>query len=121
MTLDFGAAVETGDPKAIAAVLHPDVELRSPAVFTPYRGRDTTMTVLRAFIATVSDFRYVARFAADDGEQVLRFAARVGDFDLEGIDIVRTGADGLVTHLTVMVRPIKALGELVARMGAQLA
>lgn len=121
MSRSFAEAVETGNPDAIASVLHPDVEFCSPAVFTPYRGREATMTVLRAFMSTVSGFGYVSSFTAADGEQVLRFAARVGDREIEGVDIVRTDDAGLVTHLTVMVRPIKGLGELVARMGALLA
>jgi limonene-1,2-epoxide hydrolase len=120
MTSRFRAAVESGTPDSIAAVLHPDVEFRSPAVFTPYVGREATITVLRAFMSVVSDFRYVAQYEAGDGEQVLQFTGRVGDREVSGIDIVRADADGLVTELTVMIRPLKALLAVVERMGVAL-
>lgn len=118
--MDFAAAVETKSAEALEAVLHPDVEFRSPAVFRPYQGRDATMTVLRAVMSTFEDFRYVARYRSDDGAEVLQFTARVGEYTLEGVDLVRTDADGLVTHLTVLIRPLRALGELVSRMGQLL-
>ena len=52
---------------------------------------------------------------------VLRFACRVGDRDLEGVDILRFGADGLITEFTVMVRPYSAATALRERMAALLA
>jgi hypothetical protein len=78
------------------------------------------MAVLRAFMSVVSEFRYVARYTADDGEQVLRFTGRVGEREVSGVDIVRADADGLVTELTVMIRPLKALLAVVEQMGVAL-
>jgi hypothetical protein len=48
------------------------------------------------------------------------FSARVGDRELEGIDYLRHGPDGLVTELTVMVRPYSAATALRDAMGAKL-
>ena len=47
---------------------------------------------------------------------MLEFVARVGDREVQGIDLLRT-ADGLVTELTVMIRPLSGLNAVVARMG----
>ncbi len=120
MTSAFRDAVEARDVQALRAVLHPDVVFHSPAVFKPYLGRDATMTLLRAVIEVFDEFRYVGQTGGDD-EQVLRFTARVGDRDVEGVDVIRYDADGLVVDLTVLIRPLSALVALAEAMQAKLA
>lgn len=116
----FVDAVEAKDLAAQSATLHPDVVFRSPAVFTPYVGREATMTILTAVMGVFEDFRYLGRFQTGD-EHILRFTARVGGRELEGVDILRVGEDGLVTELTVMIRPLKGLIAVVEAMGKALA
>ena len=53
--------------------------------------------------------------------EALVFRARVGDREVDGIDLLRTNADGLVTHLTVFVRPLSGLLALAEAMKAKLA
>jgi hypothetical protein len=45
----------------------------------------------------------------------------VGDREIEGIDLLHTGADGLVDELTVMVRPLSGAMALAEVMRARLA
>lgn len=116
----FRAAVEAMDVEAMERCLAPDVVFRSPAVYAPYAGRDAVMTVLRAVTVVFEDFRYVAEYDGPDGG-VLVFEANVDELQLQGIDQLTVGADGLVTELTVMVRPYHALERLLQRMGEQLA
>ena len=54
------------------------------------------------------DFRYVDELRDGDLE-LLRFEARVGDREIEGIDLLRWNADGLVGELVVMIRPLSGL------------
>ena len=115
----FRAAVESGDADRLAAVLHPDVEFRSPAVHRPYAGRDAAMAVLRAVFQVFADFRYVDEVRSGDRE-VLRFAAKVGDREVDGVDIVRYDDDGAVAELTVMIRPMSALHAVVEKVGNRL-
>lgn len=117
--LAFREAVESGDIDAVIDLLHPDVVFRSPAVFRPYEGRDMTAFVLRAVFEVFEDFRYVDRLEGD-GTHALVFEARVGDRHLQGWDYLAFDDAGLVTELTVMVRPLSALQALVAEMGARL-
>ena len=49
------------------------------------------------------------------------FAARVGDKTLEGWDYLKLDGDGLITELTVMVRPLSGLIALAQAMGERLA
>ena len=116
----FGAAMLAGDMTEVSALLHPDVTFSSPAVFQPYHGRATTLLVLAAAAETFEAFSYVAE-AHGPQLDVLRFRARVGRYELEGVDILTTDADGQITDVTVMVRPVRGLEALVAAMQQTLA
>ena len=120
VTQPFRTAVERRDPDGMAAALHPDVTFRSPAVFTPYDGREATMRLLRHVLEVLEDFRYVDELSGG-GSHGLVFTARVGDKTLEGWDYLRLDADGLITELTVMIRPLSGLIAVAQAMGERLA
>jgi hypothetical protein len=116
----FRAAIESGEAQAVVAMLAPDITFRSPVVYKPYEGRDAVAAVLRAVAQVFRDFRYTAELATGERE-VLIFEATVGDREVQGVDILRIGPDGLVTELTVMVRPMSGLVALAEAMRKQLA
>lgn len=90
-----------------------DVVFQSPLVFRPYVGREAVGTLLRAVASVFENFRYVAELSGS-GQTALVFHARVGSRELQGIDLGQVDANGLLTHLTVFVRPLTAalaLGE----------
>lgn len=124
MTADAGAAfrrgVETGDLDHALAVVSPSVVFHSPVVHKPYEGIESLRVILTAVNQVFEDFHYTAEFGSADGH-VLKFACRVGDRELEGVDILHVGADGKVDEFTVMVRPYSAATELRTRMAALLA
>lgn len=122
----FRSAVERGDHEAAAALLAEDVTFNSPIVHRTYQGRDAVAPVLAAVVVVFEDFRYTAEYASapeSDGSEgaVLAFSCRVGDRDLNGVDIFRIRPDGLVAEFTVMVRPYSAATALRERMAALLA
>jgi len=108
----FRAAVEAGDADALVATLAADVRFSSPAVFQPYEGRDAVGSLLRAVLTVLSPTIRYTWEVGDGNRQVLGFAARVGDKDLEGVDILSLGEDGLIHEFTVMVRPLSGLVAL---------
>ena len=116
----FRAAVERGDIDAVAELLADDVVFRSPAVFKPYEGAETVLTILRTVFGVFEDFRYIDELTGD-GSHALVFEARVGDRSLQGLDLIRDDADGCIAELTVMVRPASGLMALAERMGPALA
>jgi hypothetical protein len=116
----FGAAVEAGDDDAALATLSPDVVFRSPAVYKPYEGRDTVAALLKVVARTFENFRYTNEWR-DGSTTILCFEANVGDRELQGIDILEAGQDGLVERLTVMVRPLSGLQALASAVAAHLA
>jgi limonene-1,2-epoxide hydrolase len=116
----FRKAVESFDLEAAIACLSPDVVLHSPVTFKPFVGRDAVAALFAILFKTFEDFRYVGEFAGDDGSAVLHFRTRVGDREVEGIDMIKPGADGLIEDFTVMVRPLSAVTALRDAIGAQL-
>lgn len=119
MSSPFRTAIEAKDLDALEELLTPDAVFHSPAVFAPYEGRDAVMVILRAALSTFEDFKYIGHVREGDDE-VLRFAARVGDKQVEGIDFVHYTADGKVDDLTVMIRPLHGLLAVVEAMQARL-
>lgn len=104
---DFRAAVEAQDLDGMAACLAPDVEFYSPVAFKPFQSREVVRAVLGFVMETFDDFRYVDELGEGDSH-MLRFVARVGDKDVEGVDLLDTNEDGLVGRFTVMLRPLSA-------------
>jgi hypothetical protein len=115
----FQRAVESRDLEAVIDALSPDVVFRSPVVFKPYEGRELVSVVLGAAVRVFEDFEYVRRIESDDGVALI-FKARVGDRQLDGLDLLRFDDGGLITELTVMVRPMSGVHALAAAMGEEL-
>jgi hypothetical protein len=115
----FRTAAEAKDFSAADGLFTEDVTFRSPVVFKPYEGREALMVVLGAVVQVFEDFRYTGQAEADD-LAVLTFVARVGDRELEGVDILRFAAGDRVRELTVMVRPMSGMHALAERMRAIL-
>jgi SnoaL-like protein len=115
----FRVAVEAKDLEAAKATLRDDVVLHSPILFRGFEGREIVMGVLTHVAATLEDFRYTDELA---GERtvVLRFKARVGDRELEGIDFLELDEQGLVRELTVFMRPLSAITAFNEQMAARL-
>lgn len=117
---DFRRAVESGDLPAALALLHPQVEFRSPAVHASYVGAEPVGRLLGHVTEVFEDFRYMDELTGD-GTHGLVFRARVGSRDVEGWDYLTTDSDGLITTFVVMVRPLSGLIALAEAMGARLA
>jgi hypothetical protein len=116
----FREAVESREFDKIIATLAPDVTFRSPVVYKPYEGRDAVAQVLGAAVQVFEDFRYLAEVKEGDLETLL-FEARVGDRELQGVDLLRLGDDGLVSELIVMIRPMSGMLALAEGMRERLA
>jgi ketosteroid isomerase-like protein len=119
-THPFRAAVEAGDVDAALATLAPDVVFHSPAVFHPYVGHETVGALLRLVFETFEDFRYTDELEGADGTHALIFRARVGEREVEGLDLLRDDADGRVADFTVMIRPLSGLLALAQALGPKV-
>ena len=116
----FRKAVEALDLDAAMDCFAPDAVLHSPVTFKPFEGRDAVRVLFSILFRTFEDFRYAGEFSSPDGATILHFRTRVGDREVEGIDLIRTDAGGLIDDFTVMVRPLSAALALRDAVGAQL-
>jgi SnoaL-like domain len=117
---DFRAAVERGDFDGMLATLADDVVLHSPVSFKPFEGKEAVAGLLRIIVGTFEDFRYTDELPGEDIHALI-FRARVGDREVEGLDLVRPGPDGRIVDFTVMVRPLTGVVALAEAVGPQLA
>jgi SnoaL-like domain len=115
----FRLAVEAKDLEAAEATLREDVVLHSPILFRGFEGREIVVQVLTHVAATLEDFRYTDELCGDR-TVTLRFKARVGDRELEGIDFLELDEQGLVKELTVFMRPLSAINAFNEQMSARL-
>ena len=116
----FRRAAEGKDLELMRETLAEDVVLHSPVLFRGFEGREVVLAVLSHVIAVLEDFAYLDELAESD-RVVLRFRARVGDRELEGIDYLELDGDGRVTELTVFMRPFSALTAFNERMTERFA
>jgi hypothetical protein len=119
MNSTFRAAVMARDLEAMRAALHPDIVFRSPAVYKPYEGVDVVMHLLSAVLRVFEDFRYLDELHGENSHALI-FEARAGGREVQGLDYLRTDADGLVTELWVMIRPLSGLSALAQAMASEL-
>ena len=120
MSTPFKEAVEARDWDAAMECLAPDVTFNSPVAHKPFEGKETVSGVLHAVSQTFEDFEYTDEFQTGD-VHALVFKARVGDKQLQGLDLLRMNDDGLIEDFTVMVRPASGLMALGEAMGPKVA
>jgi hypothetical protein len=115
----FRRAAESKDLDLLSETLREDVVLHSPVLFRGFEGRETVTAVLTHVAATLEELTYTDELA--EGSTVcLRFKAKVGERELEGIDFLELDEDGRVRELTVFMRPFSALTTFNERMAARL-
>ena len=110
------------DPAVLADMLAEDAVFHSPVVHTPQVGKAIVMAYLVAasHVLGNDNFRYV-RELVDGDEMMLEFVTELDGITINGVDIIRWGADGKIHDFKVMVRPLKAINKVWEMMAAQLA
>jgi hypothetical protein len=115
----FRTAVEAGDAAGVLAILADDITFNNPVTFLPFQGRDVVGFVVPRLLEVWQDLNYVAELEGD-GQVGLVFDARVGGRVARGIDVLRFNDEGLISEITVMVRPLTGLQALAGEMEAAL-
>jgi SnoaL-like domain len=115
----FRAAVERMDIAAASELFAEDIVFHSPATFHPFIGRETVTRLLTIVADTFEDFRYTDELETD-GAHALIFRAAIGGREIEGIDLLRVDANGLIADFTVMLRPISGLLPFAQAMGEKV-
>jgi hypothetical protein len=117
-------------------LLHEDVTFWSPIVFSPQQGREITKLYLTAAGTTLAGggetegadggsgdksgrFRYV-RTIHQGNDAVLEFETTMDGLYVNGVDLITCDDDGRIVDFKVMIRPLKAIDAVHARMRAML-
>ena len=92
----------------------------SPILHTPQVGRDLTRFYLTAALNVFNDsFEYVKEVVTAQ-HAVLEFSCEVDGIVVNGVDIMTFDEAGKIIEFKVMVRPLKAVNLLHAKMKAML-
>jgi hypothetical protein len=116
------AFVASRDLDVLDDALDADAVFESPVVHTPQLGRAITRMYLAGAAMTLGNetFRYVGEWRAEN-TAVLEFACEVDGITVNGVDMIWWNDEGRITRFKVMVRPLKAMEMLRAKMAALLA
>lgn len=113
--------IENRDPALLPGIIAEGAVFRSPAVHTPQEGRDLVAAYLTgAMIVLGPTLTYHDEWVRER-DAVLHFTCEVDGLQVEGVDMITWDDAGQIIGFTVMVRPLKALNAVVARMGEELA
>lgn len=116
----FRVAAEKGDVDGLLATLAPAVILHSPVTFHPYVGKQAVGTLLGLVAQTFDYWRCNEEIQRVDGVIGFVFDARIGDRELQGLDLLRLDGAGLIAELTVMIRPLSGLVALAQAIGPKV-
>ena len=101
-------------------VLSQNCVFMSPVVHTPQQGRELTRAYLTAaFDVFNNSFRYVKEVVTPQ-HAVLEFVCDLDGIAINGVDIMTFDDAGKIVEFKVMVRPLKAVNLLHAKMKAML-
>ena len=116
----FRRGVESKDVRVMMEAFADGAVLHSPITFTPFEGKEAIARLLGILMQVFEEFRYTDELTAEDGTKALVFRTRVGDRDVEGLDLIRFDGRGLIRDFTVMVRPRSAVEALLREVGSRL-
>ncbi len=113
--------LETRDIAALASLLHDDAVFLSPVVHTPQRGKRLVMGYLGAAAEVLANpsFRYVREIVGAH-DAMLEFETEIDGIEVNGIDLIRWDDAGRIVEFKVMVRPLKAIQAVHAKMAERL-
>ena len=113
--------VDSRDPRGLDALLDDEVVFHSPVVHTPQRGKALATIYLAGAVTVFGNptFRYV-REVVGASDAVLEFETTIDGIVVNGVDLLRWDAAGRIVDFKVMVRPLKAIEVVHARMGELL-
>jgi hypothetical protein len=111
--------VRERDVEALAALLAPEVAIGAPPYWEPFRGAVLAQHLLGLILETIEGFTYQREWRNGD-ELALEFRGRVGELELQGIDLISLDAAGRIRRLDVLMRPVNAVNALIAAIAPRM-
>ncbi|GHB42588.1 hypothetical protein GCM10007094_34830 [Pseudovibrio japonicus] len=110
------------DLAKLSALIAKDCVFYSPVVHTPQRGQQiTTMYLYGAaqVLGVNNSFKYVRILDCGDNA-VLEFETEIDGIHINGVDMIHWNEEGLIDDFKVMLRPLKAVSMVHAKMAEML-
>lgn len=108
--------VKERNPAGLEEILAQDCVFLSPVVHTPQVGKElTTMYLTGAMMVFNDSFHYVKEVVTEE-HAVLEFVCEVEGTVINGVDIITFDAQGQIVEFKVMIRPLKAINMMQAKM-----
>jgi hypothetical protein len=114
--VEWHRIVARRDLDALREILAPDVSLAAPPYWSRFEEHDLVHHLLSLVLESVADFSYQREWWKQN-ELALEFTGRIGDLDLQGIDLITLDDSGRVSRLDVLIRPhdsVAALRDVIA-------
>lgn len=105
--------------EGLTDLLAPTAQLHSPVLHLPFVGRDTVAAMLPVLRGNFSKVVYTDSFEAPATRAVV-FRANIAGLAAEGFQLLRLDGEGLVEHVTVMLRPMSATRALAEAMSTKV-
>ena len=107
------------DLDALGGVLADEVSIGSPPYWQRIAGRDVVHFLLGVILQSIEEFTYHREWQHGN-ELALEFTGRVGDVELQGIDLITLDERLAIAKLDVLIRPISAIEALQAVVAPQM-
>ena len=103
--------VAARDIPALAEVLADGVRLGAPPYWAKLEGKALVQHLLGLVITAIDGFTY-RREWVQGSELALEFTGRVGELDIQGVDLITLDGSNRVRNLDVPMRPVNAVVAL---------
>lgn len=101
-------------------VLAEDCVFLSPIVHTPQQGRELTAMYLQGALSVFNESFCYVKEVVSGPHAVLEFNCEVDGIVINGVDIISFDDTGRICEFKVMLRPLKAVNLMHARMREML-
>jgi hypothetical protein len=116
-TLDIWHDIlEQRDISRLDEVLAEECVFLSPVVHTPQEGRELTKFYLAGAFNVFNDSFHYVKEVVSEQHAVLEFVCDMDGITVNGVDIMTFNESGKIVEFKVMIRPLKAVNLLHARM-----
>jgi hypothetical protein len=116
----FASAIADRDIDRLVQSLSPDVVVHSAVTASPFRGKDTVSDLYAAVLESFEEVRVVDEFRTDDTIAFF-WEGRIDGRFVAGADRARLDAEGKVTEITIVGRPLAGLTTFLTGIGYRFA
>lgn len=115
----FQVLAETSSRDGYGALLAAEVTLHSPVLHSPITGHEQVAALLPVLRANFEKFDYIADFSAGDARALL-CTVRIAGLYGQNMQVLSFDDDGLITDITIFVRPLTVALAVVQAVGLRL-